>query len=200
MIPKDYLHHIHLYSSFHIYTYYIYIYIYLLTSFDSLVPIAFEENVVLFTVEILLMILPNLEKPFIFSASPLPIIKGISKLIMLYPVTISGSAHTKNSTHLVKSSSSVLHSITFVPSIEEQLLRVKTFLRIGCSSPCIWMVLAIVIIGLISQVGNFPSFVHSISKDSIRNGAMFEYSSDSVVCAIISFGLYIYIYIYQRYK
>lgn len=66
---------------------------------------------------------------------------------------------------------------TYVPTIGAQYLRVNTFLTKGSSSPCVLTILAIWIIGSKLANGNLPfSAEHSISKLSILNGAILEYS------------------------
>ena len=97
---------------------------------------------------------------------------GKSKVIILYPVRMSGSIKRTNSLQAKSKSSSFLKEKTCVPTIGAHVLSVNTFLTNGSSLPLNLQTFAIYMIESWSATGNFPlSDKHSISKDRIRSGA-----------------------------
>ena len=144
----------------------------ILISFVSRIPITLLWNTVSRTTVYLSLTRPNNGNYFKSNAIALPHINGKSKVIMLYPVTISGSTNRKNSRQANSKSASFLKLNTCVPTIDAHVFRVKMFRANGSSCPEIWQTFAIWIILSASGVGNLPrSDIHSISKLIMRRGA-----------------------------
>jgi hypothetical protein len=92
-------------------------------------------------------------------------------------MTTSGSHSWTNSRQRSSILASSWNSSTWVPTMCEQVLRVKTLRMKGCSSPCRVTMLAIWMTGSISASGKIPLRpAHSRSKLRMRRGAILPQS------------------------